>query len=362
MLSLLTAVLLNASPTCTPAEASSKALPPNFVEAASLVMSVLNNICRLDLLAAQHMLGCSHNRLEFFHLISFLLSYCSSRWPAAAPACTPAQSTSCSGQQQGRVENTVSSPKSAAAAWTVVPPAAHPVSIESALCSQTAVDPGSIQNAACERSRSSTAAPGIMHHPVAKLLNQLLLLIGYFSVQHPGNQGLLQWGRSPTILQRLCSVPKQYFNVPQLEAVLLPTLLSVCFEADRLCELVSQHINIGVLLQYVQKEQEQQQYALPLDSQPQQTCEHEISTHVQAVQQPLQSSQSPVSGAASTSIGGSRCSRATLGSSSLAQYQLAKRFPLPALPDAEAYIQARVSSVRRQADVSSTVLAATGCS
>ncbi len=69
VLSLLTAVLLNAAPTCTPAEASCKALPPNFVEAAYLVMAVLNNVCCLDLLAAQHMLSCAHNRLEFYHLL-----------------------------------------------------------------------------------------------------------------------------------------------------------------------------------------------------------------------------------------------------------------------------------------------------
>ncbi|WIA28636.1 hypothetical protein OEZ86_011173 [Tetradesmus obliquus] len=69
VLSLLTAVLLNAAPGVTPAEASCRALPPNFVEAANLVMAVLNNVCCLDLLAAQHMLSSTHNRLEFFHLI-----------------------------------------------------------------------------------------------------------------------------------------------------------------------------------------------------------------------------------------------------------------------------------------------------
>jgi hypothetical protein len=69
VLSLLTAVLLNAAPSCTPAEASCRALPPNFVEAANLVMAVLNNVCCLDLLAAQHMLSSTHNRLEFFHLV-----------------------------------------------------------------------------------------------------------------------------------------------------------------------------------------------------------------------------------------------------------------------------------------------------
>ncbi|GIL79904.1 hypothetical protein Vretifemale_9140, partial [Volvox reticuliferus] len=74
--SLLTAVLLRAAPSCTPAEARPERLPPNFVEAAACVMRVLNNIARLDLVAAQCSLGASELRVVFFHLVGFLLSYC----------------------------------------------------------------------------------------------------------------------------------------------------------------------------------------------------------------------------------------------------------------------------------------------
>lgn len=44
--SLLTAVLLRAAPSCTPAEARPERLPPNFVEVAACVMRVLNNVAR----------------------------------------------------------------------------------------------------------------------------------------------------------------------------------------------------------------------------------------------------------------------------------------------------------------------------
>ncbi len=44
--SLLTAVLLRAAPSCTPAEARPERLPPNFVEVAACVMRVLNNSAR----------------------------------------------------------------------------------------------------------------------------------------------------------------------------------------------------------------------------------------------------------------------------------------------------------------------------
>ena len=43
---LLTAMLLHAAPSCTPAEARPERLPPNFVHAALAVMQVLNNMAR----------------------------------------------------------------------------------------------------------------------------------------------------------------------------------------------------------------------------------------------------------------------------------------------------------------------------
>eukprot|EP00198_Chlamydomonas_reinhardtii_P006643 XP_001695979.1 predicted protein [Chlamydomonas reinhardtii] len=67
--SLLTAVLLRAAPSCTPAEARPERLPPNFVEVAACVMRTLNNIARLDLLAAQTSLGAPDLRVVFFHLL-----------------------------------------------------------------------------------------------------------------------------------------------------------------------------------------------------------------------------------------------------------------------------------------------------
>eukprot|EP00775_Hariotina_reticulata_P010480 gene10480-10639_t len=202
VLSLLTAVLLNAAPSCTPAEASSKALPPNFVEAAHLVMSVLNNVCCLDLQAAQHMLSCTHNRLEFFHLISFLLSYCSSRWPAAAPGPAAASAARSAHQDKAQQERLVAAVLSAADGeggnqWKQLD--LLPISASARHAGQTP----------CHAAK-------------------VMLLVGYFCVLHPSNQAMLQWGRSPSILQRLCSLPEQYLTVPELRAVAMPTLLARC--------------------------------------------------------------------------------------------------------------------------------------
>lgn len=45
-----------------------------------------------------------------------------------------------------------------------------------------------------------------------KILNELILLIGYFCLQNSSNQELLQHSKSPTILERLCGLPFQYFS------------------------------------------------------------------------------------------------------------------------------------------------------
>jgi hypothetical protein len=246
VLSLLTAVLLNASPTVTPAEASSRALPPNFVEAAHLVMAVLNNVCRLDLVAGQHMLACAHHRLEFYHLISFLLGYCLSRWPAPAPvAPSPPAAAAAAGNTPQQTQQQARVPAGGQAGPDRPEQARSPPSPAAA---------------------AAAAAAAVVHHPVAQLLNQVLLLLGYFCVMHPSNQAMLTWGRSPSILQRLCSLPDEYSRVPALRTVLMPTMLCVCFGAERTAELVAQHFSMAQLLQYVQ--QQQQHEGLP--GQPQQ--------------------------------------------------------------------------------------------
>jgi hypothetical protein len=277
VLSLLTAVLLNASPTCTPAEAASRALPPNFVEAAHLVMAVLNNVCRLDLMAGQFMLACAHHRMEFYHLISFLLSYCRSRWPAPVSprAAAPAPAGPAAGAGVGVGVGVCAAQAGPAGQQGVQTPPPQPPQQQQpqqqqqegeprqAASAQQSSSSGSVAGSQCSPSKAESGRPpgvaAVLHHPIAHLLNQVLLLIGYFCVQHPSNQAMLTWGRSPSILQRLCSLPQEYLQVPELRAVLMPTLLCVCYGAERTCETVAQHFDLEVLLQYVQQQQAQAQ-------------------------------------------------------------------------------------------------------
>ncbi|XP_050870916.1 uncharacterized protein LOC127073749 isoform X2 [Lathyrus oleraceus] len=63
-------------------EQGSFILPSNFEEVATGVLKVLNNVALLDLAFLQRMLAMPDLKMEIFHLMSFLLSHCASRWKA----------------------------------------------------------------------------------------------------------------------------------------------------------------------------------------------------------------------------------------------------------------------------------------
>ncbi|CAK8563221.1 unnamed protein product [Lathyrus sativus] len=79
--SLLTAVLLQANNRSS-SEQGSFILPSNFEEVATGVLKVLNNVALLNLAFLQRMLAMPDLKMEIFHLMSFLLSHCASRWKA----------------------------------------------------------------------------------------------------------------------------------------------------------------------------------------------------------------------------------------------------------------------------------------
>lgn len=169
--SLLTAVLLQANNRSSSDQASA-ILPSNFEEVATGVLKVLNNVACLDITLLQCMLARSDLKMEFFHLISFLLNHCMNKW---------------------RVPN----------------------------------------------------------DQVGLLLLESILLLGYFSLFHPGNQAVLRWGKSPTILHKVCDLPFVFFSDPELMPILTTALIAVCYGCDQNRSVVLQEISsdmIGTLL------------------------------------------------------------------------------------------------------------------
>ncbi|XP_049934610.1 uncharacterized protein LOC116257263 isoform X3 [Nymphaea colorata] len=168
LLSLLTAVLLQANNRLS-SEQGSYILPTNFEEVAIGVLKVLNSLAVIDMMALQTMLARPDLQMEFFHLMSFFLSYCTSKW------------------------------------------------------------------------KSATDQVGL-------LLLETLLLLGYFALFHPGNQAVLRWGKSPTILHKVCDLPFVFFSDPDLTPVLAGTLVAACYGCEQNRGVVQQELSMDMLL------------------------------------------------------------------------------------------------------------------
>ncbi|GIM08510.1 hypothetical protein Vretimale_12524, partial [Volvox reticuliferus] len=134
-----------------------------------------------------------------------------------------------------------------------VPGAASPVAGPAVrLASSGAGARGSPSGGPQVSSQPPPPAPPPANTGLVQLLNEVLLLIGFYGVLQPANQDVLLWGKSPTILQRLAEVPFPYFVEQQLYQVLMPTLLSVCYGSERACATLAQHMDLHLLQSYVQ--------------------------------------------------------------------------------------------------------------
>ncbi len=178
MVSLLTSMILKKGPLRSTAPPE---LSPLLLSVVLTCLKIVNNIASLDLvflqvnsttlsidiqqyvsfshikpsillflIYTQTFLGAEDYQVEMFHLISYLLAYCAS----------PEQQTSSDSNNN---------------------------------------NPNNNYNLANQLEKKH------------RLLNELILMIGYYTLQNEKNQEVVQWGKSPTILQRLCYLPFQYF-------------------------------------------------------------------------------------------------------------------------------------------------------
>ncbi|XP_051116800.1 uncharacterized protein LOC127241682 isoform X2 [Andrographis paniculata] len=167
--SMLTAVLLQANNRLS-AEQNSYILPSNFEEVATGVLKVLNNLALIDITFIQKMLARPDLKMELFHLMSFILSHCTSNW-------------------------------------------------------------------------------GVPTDKIGLLLLESLALLGYFSLFHSENQAVLRWGKSPTILHKVCDLPFVFFSDPELMPVLASTLVAASYGCEQNKAVIQQELSIDMFLQ-----------------------------------------------------------------------------------------------------------------
>ncbi|XP_041034192.1 S phase cyclin A-associated protein in the endoplasmic reticulum isoform X4 [Carcharodon carcharias] len=90
------------------------------------------------------------------------------------------------------------------------------------------------------------------HHTCEDLLHEVIVCVGYFTVNHPDNQVTVQSGRHPTVLQKLCQLPFQYFSDQRLIKVLFPTLITACYNNLQNKVILEQEMSCILLATFIQ--------------------------------------------------------------------------------------------------------------
>lgn len=89
-------------------------------------------------------------------------------------------------------------------------------------------------------------------HSSDELLHDVIICVGYFTVNHTDNQVIVQSGRQPSVLQKLCQLPFQYFSHPRLIRVLFPSLISACYNNPQNKVILQQEMSCVLLATFIQ--------------------------------------------------------------------------------------------------------------
>ncbi|XP_058500573.1 S phase cyclin A-associated protein in the endoplasmic reticulum isoform X1 [Solea solea] len=89
-------------------------------------------------------------------------------------------------------------------------------------------------------------------HSSEELLHAVITCVGFFTVNHPGNQVIVQSGRQPSVLQKLCQLPFPYFSQRHLVKVLFPSLIAACYNNSQNKVILQQEMSCVLLATFIQ--------------------------------------------------------------------------------------------------------------
>lgn len=234
--------------------ASSEKLPLEIIEITYRALKTLNNIALLDVMSIQNCLNAEGLQSEFFHLIAFWLRHCS-LWCQA-----PHRASSTSGNNSSLPTpgssimisnaNATVSGATTTATTALSTPAAPPAS------TSTPSTPAPASSATTTTTTNTTSLPQHTHKDThelsSKVLHELILLVGYFSLRNSKSQALLRWGPSPVILKLMVDLPFEYFSEPRLMNILFPTLIIACYKDDDNKQIVEEDLSLDMLCKFVE--------------------------------------------------------------------------------------------------------------
>ena len=87
---------------------------------------------------------------------------------------------------------------------------------------------------------------------IKELLHEVLLLTSYLSLQNERFQNLVSKGEM-TIIQQICQLPFSYFSEKLLKDILFPTLITITYNHDRNTKILSNEINLELMVLYLKE-------------------------------------------------------------------------------------------------------------
>ncbi|CAK9811176.1 S phase cyclin A-associated protein in the endoplasmic reticulum [Anthophora plagiata] len=83
------------------------------------------------------------------------------------------------------------------------------------------------------------------------ILSELFQVLGYFAVNNPDNQLILQSaGSGPSVLQQLCTLPFPFYGAPGLTSYIFPTLLAATHQNPEATAILSCELSYQLLEEY----------------------------------------------------------------------------------------------------------------
>ena len=87
---------------------------------------------------------------------------------------------------------------------------------------------------------------------IKELLHEVLLLTSYLSLQNERFQNVVSKGEM-TIIQQICQLPFSYFSEKLLKDILFPTLITITYNHDRNTKILSNEINLELIVLYLKE-------------------------------------------------------------------------------------------------------------
>ncbi|XP_045397822.1 S phase cyclin A-associated protein in the endoplasmic reticulum isoform X5 [Lemur catta] len=100
----------------------------------------------------------------------------------------------------------------------------------------------------------STASPkeSYTQNTIQVAIQSLRFFNSFAALDLPAFQVIVQSGRHPTVLQKLCQLPFQYFSDPRLIKVLFPSLIAACYNNRQNKIILEQEMSCVLLATFIQ--------------------------------------------------------------------------------------------------------------